>query len=134
MDTELGVLKSGKEADVHLLERRLPDTDRHCLLAAKRYRPPQQRMFHRDAGYLEGRRVRRSREMRAMNTRTAFGRTLIADQWAAAEFAALGRLWVVGAPVHYPVQRAGAELLLEFVGEPDGTEAPRSGAAAPDRG
>ncbi|MGI8817029.1 MAG: serine protein kinase RIO [Pseudonocardia sp.] len=132
VDTELGVLKSGKEADVHLLERGLPGTDRRCLLAAKRYRPPQQRIFHRDAGYLEGRRVRRSREMRAMNTRTAFGRTLIADQWAAAEFAALGRLWVVGAPVPYPVQRSGTELLLEFVGEPDGTAAPRLAQLRPD--
>ena len=38
MDRELGVLKTGKEADVHLLERSLPDTDRFCLMAAKRYR------------------------------------------------------------------------------------------------
>ena len=53
-------------------------------------------MFHRDAGYLEGRRVRRSREMRAMATRTAFGRELIAGQWAVAEFAVLGRLWTAG--------------------------------------
>lgn len=124
-DTELGVLKSGKEADVHLLERGVPGTDRRCLLAAKRYRPPQHRMFHRDASYLEGRRVRRSREMRAMATRTAFGRELIADQWAAAEFTALARLWAAGAPVPYPVQRTGTELLLEFLGEPDGTAAAR---------
>ena len=132
VDTELGVLKSGKEADVHLLERAVPATERSCLLAAKRYRPPEQRMFHRDAGYLEGRRVRRSRETRAMRTRTAFGRTLIADQWAAAEFAALGRLWTAGAPVPYPVQRDGTELLLEFVGEPDGTAAPRLAQLRPD--
>ena len=26
MDTELGILKTGKEADVHLVERGLPDT------------------------------------------------------------------------------------------------------------
>ena len=53
-------------------------------------------MFHRDAGYLEGRRVRRSRENRAMANRTAFGRELIAGQWAGAEFAALARLWRAG--------------------------------------
>ena len=106
VDTELGVLKSGKEADVHLLERAVPGSARRCLLAAKRYRPAQQRMFHRDAGYLEGRRVRRSQENRAMSTRTNFGRTLIADQWAAADFAALSRLWTAGAPVPYPAQRA----------------------------
>lgn len=132
VDTDLGQLKSGKEADVHLVHRHLPDTDRGCLLAAKRYRPPEQRMFHRDAGYLEGRRVRRSREMRAMGNRTAFGRSLIADQWAAAEFGALGRLWEAGAPVPYPVQRAGTEVMLEFLGEPDGTAAPRLAQLRPE--
>ena len=103
-----------------------------CVLAAKRYRAPEHRLFHRDAGYLEGRRVRRSREMRAMSTRTAFGRSLLADQWAAAEFGALTRLWPAGAPVPYPVQRDGTELLLEFVGDPDGTAAPRLAQLRPD--
>lgn len=134
VDTELGQLKSGKEADVHLVERRVPGTGRGCLLAAKRYRPPEHRMFHRDAGYLEGRRVRRSREMRAMTNRTEFGRSLIADQWAAAEFSALGRLWSAGAPVPYPVQRTGTELLLEWLGETDGTAAPRLAQLRPDPG
>lgn len=132
VDTELGVLKTGKEADVHLVRRALPGTDRACLLAAKRYRAAEHRMFHRDAGYLEGRRVRRSREMRAMTRRTAFGRTLLAEQWAAAEFGALGRLWSIGAPVPYPVQRNGTEVMLEFLGEPDGTAAPRLAQLRPD--
>ena len=74
-------------------------------------------MFHRDAGYVEGRRVRRSRETRAMARRTEFGRDLLAGQWAAAEFAALARLWADGVAVPYPVQLAGTELLLEFVGD-----------------
>ncbi|MFD7656431.1 serine protein kinase RIO [Actinosynnema sp. NPDC059797] len=124
VDRELGVLKTGKEADVFLLERSTPGTDRSCLLAAKRYRSNDHRMFHRDAGYLEGRRMRRSREMRAMANRSAFGRNLIAERWAVAEFAALTRLWQLGAPVPYPVQRDGTELLLEFVGA-DGAAAPR---------
>jgi RIO kinase 1 len=132
VDTELGVLKSGKEADVHLVERVLPGGDRRCLLAAKRYRPADHRMFHRDAGYLEGRRVRRSREMRAMAGRTAFGRNLLAEQWAVAEFGALSRLWSIGAPVPYPAQRAGTEVMLEFLGEPDGTAAPRLAQLRPD--
>jgi RIO kinase 1 len=124
-DTELGVLKTGKEADVHLIRREVPDTGRGCVLAAKRYRSNEHRMFHRDAGYLEGRRMRRSREMRAMANRTAFGRNLIAERWAVAEFAALSRLWTVGAPVPYPVQRSGTELLMEFLGDDLGTAAPR---------
>ncbi|TDB74306.1 RIO1 family regulatory kinase/ATPase [Micromonospora sp. KC721] len=137
-DTELGVLKTGKEADVHLVRRAVPGTDRSCLLAVKRYRDPQHRLFHRDAGYLEGRRVRRSREMRAMTGRTAFGRQMIAGQWAAAEFAALARLWGIGAAtgritVPYPVQLIGTELMLEFVGDPeDGAAAPRLAQLRPE--
>jgi RIO kinase 1 len=131
VDTELGVLKTGKEADVHLLERAVPGRP-GCLLAAKRYRSAEHRMFHRDAGYLEGRRVRRSRETRAMASRTAFGRELLAGQWAGAEFAALGRLSRVGVPVPYPVQLAGTELLLEFLGTPDGVAAPRLAQSRPD--
>lgn len=124
-DSELGILKTGKEADVFLIQRAVPDTDRGCLMAAKRYRSNEHRMFHRDAGYLEGRRMRRSREMRAMANRTSFGRNLIAEQWAVAEFAALSRLWSMGAPVPYPVQRSGTELLMEYLGDGDGAAAPR---------
>lgn len=121
VDTELGVLKTGKEADVFLIERGVPGTDRSCLLAAKRYRSSQHRLFHRDAGYLEGRRVKESRMNRAMAGRTDFGRQLISGQWANAEFVALCRLYGAGVPVPYPVQIVGTELLLEFIG--DGTTA-----------
>jgi RIO kinase 1 len=133
VDTELGVIKTGKEADVFLVERSLPGQDRSCLMAAKRYRGGDHRLFHRDASYLEGRRVRASREMRAMQRRSDFGRNLIAQRWAIAEFAALRELWAIGAPVPYPVQRLGTELLLEFIGDPDGTAAPRLVQLRPDR-
>jgi RIO kinase 1 len=132
VDTELGVLKTGKEADVHLLERAVPGTDRRVVMAAKRYRTAEHRMFHRDAGYLEGRRVRRSRETRAMAGRTAFGRDLLSGQWAGAEFAALGALWASGVAVPYPVQLSGTELLLEFVGDRDGNAAPRLAQLRPE--
>jgi RIO kinase 1 len=132
VDTELGVLKTGKEADVHLIERTIPDTDRSCVLAAKRYRSNEHRMFHRDAGYLEGRRVRESRQMRAMVNRTSFGRNLLAEQWSVAEFAALTRLWSLGAPVPYPAQRNGTELLLEFIDDGAGGAAPRLAQLRPD--
>ncbi|MFC0533348.1 serine protein kinase RIO [Phytohabitans kaempferiae] len=125
VDTELGVLKTGKEADVFLLRRGIPQTDQSCLLAAKRYRSAEHRLFHRDAGYLEGRRVKESRTNRAMANRTAFGRQVVAAQWADAEFSTLCRLYEAGLPVPYPVQILGTEILLEFVGEPDGTAAPR---------
>ena len=132
VDTELGVIKTGKEADVHLVERSVPGTGRRALMAAKRYRTAEHRVFHRDAGYLEGRRVRRSRETRAMANRTAFGRDLLSGQWASAEFAALARLWSDGVAVPYPVQLSGTELLEEFVGSDDGTAAPRLAQLRPD--
>jgi RIO kinase 1 len=132
VDTELGVLKTGKEADVFLLRRGIPDTDRSCLLAAKRYRSAEHRMFHRDSGYLEGRHTRESRVNRAMSSRSAFGREAIAGQWANAEFAALSRLYAAGVPVPYPVQIIGTELLLEFIGSSDGTAAPRLAETRPE--
>ncbi|GGN78302.1 RIO kinase 1 [Actinoplanes lobatus] len=131
VDTELGMLKTGKEADVFLVRRAIPGTGQISMLAAKRYRDGDHRMFHRDAGYLEGRRVRRSREMRAMTNRTAFGKEMISGQWAAAEFGALSRLWQVGQEsglicVPYPVQLIGTELMLEFIGDWEtGEAAPR---------
>ncbi len=126
-DTFLGTLKSGKEADVGLLDRSLPGGE-GCLLAVKTFRSADHRMFHRDSGYLEGRRVRRSRETRAMAARTGFGRELLAGQWASAEFSALARMWKAGARVPYPVQLIGSEVMMEFIGDPDGTAAPRLAA------
>ena len=130
VDTELGVLKTGKEADVFLLRRGVPG-GRSCLLAAKRYRDAEHRLFHRDAGYLEGRRTRESRVSRATANRTAFGKQAIAGQWANAEFTALCQLYGAGLPVPYPVQITGTEVLLEFIGDPDGTAAPRLAETRP---
>jgi RIO kinase 1 len=128
VESDLGVLKTGKEADVHILRRWIPDGTStpavDSFLAAKRYRTGEHRMFHRDAGYQEGRRVRRSREMRAMATRTQFGKELLSGQWAMAEFEALGALWGMGLPVPYPVQLNDREMLMEFIGA-DGEAAPR---------
>lgn len=134
IDTDLGVMKTGKEADVSLLRRE--HDGEVSLMALKQYRSTQHRMFHRDAGYLEGRRVRRSREGRAMATRTDFGRDLIASQWASAEFAVLSKLWSVGAAVPYPVQLSGTELVMEFIGDDDHqgnvVAAPRLAQLRPD--
>jgi RIO kinase 1 len=132
VDYELGVLKTGKEADVFLVRRGVPGTDRSCLLAAKRYRDATHRQFHRDAGYLEGRRVRESRVNRAVAKRSDFGRQAIAGQWANAEFNALAQLYNARVPVPYPVQILGTEILLEFIGDADGTGAPRLAETRPE--
>ena len=69
-----------------------------------------------------------------MANRTAFGKQLIAGQWAAAEFAILSRLWSAGAAVPYPVQLLGTELMMELIGDADGTAAPRLAQLRPDAG
>jgi RIO kinase 1 len=125
LDTDLGVLKTGKEADVVLVERAVPDDpEQACLLAAKRYRDPDHRLFHRDAAYTEGRRVRNSRDSRAMSSRTAHGREVAAGLWARSEWTALNQLIAAGVPVPYPVQLDGSEILMEFVADGDAA-APR---------
>jgi RIO kinase 1 len=125
VDTELGMLKTGKEADVHLVERSLPGTERSVVLAAKRYRDTEHSQFTRDAAYLAGRRVRKSRDQRAMDNKTRTGREILSGQWAGAEFGFLSRLWELGVPVPYPVQLMGSELMMELITGPDGSPAPR---------
>lgn len=132
VEADLGVLKTGKEADVHLVRRWLPGSpERDVLMAGKRYRSSDHRLFHRDAGYLEGRRVRKSRETRAMRNRTAYGKSLISGMWAFTEFETLATLWEKGLPVPYPVQLADHEMLMEFIGSADGEAAPRLAQTRP---
>jgi len=131
VDTELGVLKTGKEADVFLLER--ADANAGVVLAAKRYRSLDHRLFSRDAGCTEGRRMRNSRDRRATAKGTRHGRSVAAGQWAAAEFSCLSRFWSVGLPVPYPVQLDGTELLMELVTLADGAAAPRLASTRPAR-
>jgi RIO kinase 1 len=141
IDTELGVVKTGKEADVHLIERAVPvdtadladtadlvsvgpltaEPGQRILLAAKRYRDAATSDFHRSARYQEGRRMRNTRDSRAVKRGSAYGRQVSASRWAYAEFETLSRLFLLGLPVPYPVQVQGTELLMEFIG--DGTEA-----------
>lgn len=115
-DTELGVVKTGKEADVFLIERAVPGSV-GCILAAKRYRGAAHSDFHRSGRYEEGRRLRNSRDARAIDRKSTHGRAVAAGHWAASEFAALCRAWDAGIPVPYPVQLSGTELLMEFIGD-----------------
>ncbi|HET9871990.1 MAG TPA: RIO1 family regulatory kinase/ATPase [Propionibacteriaceae bacterium] len=131
VDTELGILKTGKEADVFLLERATPDES--CVLAAKRYRSHDHTLFSRDSEYTDGRKMRNSRDRRAALKRTRWGRTVEAGRWAVAEFGHLSRLWSEGLPVPYPVQLDGTEILMELVCLADGSAAPRLAQARPDR-
>ena len=143
-DIELGLLKTGKEADVYLVERTSPAGS--CLLAAKRYRPPEHRGFKNDAAYRAHRRVtgmvrdRGDRRMsvagrnlqKAMDQRSSYGRKAIADQWISTELEMLERLYNAGAPVPYPVMRLEDGILMEYVGDEE-TAAPRLAQAQLDR-
>jgi RIO kinase 1 len=131
VDTDLGILKTGKEADVFLLERAVPDDPgQFVVMAAKRYRGEEHRTFHRSSAYTEGRRTRRSRDARALAKKTAHGRAVAAGQWATAEWDALTRFWLAGVPVPYPVQIDGTEILMELV-TVDGEPAPRLAGTRP---
>jgi len=125
IDTDLGILKTGKEADVFLLER--ATETRSALLAAKRYRSADQRLFHRSSAYTEGRTVRRSRDARALKNGSSYGREVEASRWADAEWTYLRMAYENGIPVPYPVQICGTEIMMEFIEDPanPGVAAPR---------
>ena len=129
VDTELGILKTGKEADVFLLERAVPG-GASVVMAAKRYRDDAHRTFQRATSYTEGRKLRDSREARALAKGSRFGKAVAAAQWANAEWTSLKRCWLLGLPVPYPVQLVGTELLMEWITH-DGETAPRLAQTRP---
>jgi RIO kinase 1 len=116
-DTELGLVKTGKEADLYLIERADPaDPDVSSILAAKRYRGSETSDFHRSTRYTEGRGMRNTRDSRAVRRGSSYGRSVSAGRWAYAEFEALCTLYECGLPVPYPVQVNDTEILMEFIG------------------
>lgn len=134
VDTDLGILKTGKEADVFLVER--ATQSRRALLAAKRYRSAEQRLFQRSTIYTEGRSVRRSRDARALKNNSSYGREVEAARWADAEWTYLRMAHENGIPVPYPVQIHGTEIMMEFIEDPEsrGVAAPRLQSARPGPG
>ena len=132
IDTELGILKTGKEAAVFLVERGEPD-GASVVMAAKRYTSRDHTSFHRSGAYTEGWSTRRSRDARAVKAKSTFGREVAAGQWANAEWSALNRFWQEGVRVPYPVQIDGTEILMEFI-TVDGDPAPRSCVLLRDMG
>jgi RIO kinase 1 len=114
VDTDLGPIKSGKEANTYLVERRLED--RAHLLVRKEYRSQEHRSFRNDAHYRLSRRTGSRRVDLAMAQGTRTGMLFRAEQWARSEHNALSRLWQAGAAVPYPISWRGGELTMEYLG------------------
>lgn len=131
-DVDLGVLKTGKEAQVSLVER--TGDDGSCLLARKRYLPrtvahkgeleamgvQRASQFRHDVTYREGRQFRKSRDRRAVERMTAHGKALLQDRWTNHEHDVMRVLWAAGARVPYPVAFAEDRFDMEYVGDRHG--------------
>jgi RIO kinase 1 len=121
IDEVIRSLKSGKEATVYLV--RTGDQTR----CAKVYRDMGQRSFQKRAQYQEGRKVRGSRQARAMSKSTRFGRTEQEAAWKNAEVDALYQLMAAGVRVPKPYGYFNDVLIMELVTDAAGEPAPRLG-------
>ncbi|MDB6089727.1 MAG: serine/threonine protein kinase involved in cell cycle control [Gammaproteobacteria bacterium] len=121
IDEVLRSLKSGKEATVYVVRS---GTQVRC---AKVYKDMGQRSFQKRTQYQEGRKVRGSRQMRAMSKSTRFGRKEQEAAWKNAEVDALYQLVAAGVRVPQPYGYFNDVLIMELVTDADGYPAPRLG-------
>jgi RIO kinase 1 len=119
IDSVLRQLKSGKEADVYVVRC----GEETC--AAKVYKEANKRGFRQAVDYTENRKVRNSRQTRAMAKRTNFGRQQQEAAWQSAEVDALHRLAAAGVRVPRPINFHDGVLLMELVVDGHGDAAPR---------
>ena len=129
-DSDLGVLKTGKEAQINVIQRTSPD-GASCLIALKRYLPREvnekgalERLgvqgastFRNDVEYREGRQFRKSRDRRAVATMSTHGKRLMQDRWTGHEHDVMERLWQAEVSVPYPIAFAEDVLELEYIGD-----------------
>jgi RIO kinase 1 len=116
-------LMSGKEAAVFVVE--CDSGDGLEVRCAKVYKDAQQRSFRQAVDYTENRRTKNSRDARAMNKGTTFGRRAREEAWQNAEVDALYRLAAAGVRVPKPYNFLEGVLLMELVTDADGNAAPR---------
>ena len=119
VDEVIRPLKSGKEAAVYVV---LSEGQVRC---AKVYKEANKRGFHKQSLYQEGRKVRNSRQARAMAKNSSFGRKQQEEVWQNAEVDALYRLAAVGVRVPKPYNFVEGVLLMELVTDEHGSAAPR---------
>ena len=119
VDTVVRQLMSGKEATVYVV-RRGDET-----LCAKVYKEATQRSFRQAVDYTENRKVRNTRQARAMAKGTRFGRQATEAAWQSAEVDALYRLAAAGVRVPKPHNFCDGVLLMDLVTDEHGDAAPR---------
>jgi RIO kinase 1 len=146
-DVARGTLKSGKEAEIFLVERRFERSGPR-LLAHKRYRiryPGKDELraegfsnavsFRRHAIYRDGWFVSaRDRRALAAGNKSRHGQEVASKMWPIQEWAMLQRAWAAGASVPFPVEQTADGMLMEFIGDeeraaPKLAQAGLSGAA-----
>ena len=121
IDEVLRSLKSGKEATVYVVRS---GADTRC---AKVYRNIAQRSFQKRSQYQEGRKVRGTRQARAISKSTQFGRKEQEAAWKNAEVDALYQLAAAGVRVPRPHGYFDGVLVMELVTDAAGNPAPRLG-------
>ena len=121
IDQVLRPLKSGKEASVYVVRA---GDDIRC---AKVYKDMAQRSFQARVQYQEGRKVRGSRQARAIGKASKFGRKEMEAAWKNAEVDALYQLTAAGVRVPQPYGYFNGVLVMELVTDADGYSAPRLG-------
>ncbi|HBP23723.1 MAG TPA: serine protein kinase RIO, partial [Planctomycetes bacterium] len=119
IDAVVCSLKSGKEADLFVVERE----PYHYV--AKVYKERKYRSFKNDAGYREGRKVRNTRSQRALDKRTRYGQKLAETAWHTAEVDALTKLAAAGASVPRVLAQHERVLILELICDEKGELAPQ---------
>ena len=119
VDEVLRQLISGKEATVYIVR---------CgeeIRCAKVYKDAKQRSFRKSTSYQEGRKTKNSRQARAMEKGSRYGRQMQEEAWQSAEVDALYRLAAAGVRVPQPYICHEGVLLMDLVTDADGHPAPR---------
>ena len=119
IDEVMRQLMSGKEATVYVVR---------CgeeIRCAKVYKDASQRSFKQAAVYQEGRKVKNSRQARAMEKGSRYGRKMQEEVWQNAEVDALYRLAAAGVKVPKPYICFEGVLLMDLVTDAGGNAAPR---------
>lgn len=119
IDEVMRQLMSGKEATVYVVRC---GEETRC---AKVYKEANKRSFRQSVDYTEGRKVKSSRQARAMAKGSKYGKQAQEEAWQSAEVDALYRLAAAGVSVPTPYQFYEGVLIMDLVTDAQGNAAPR---------